>query len=167
MDYYDENEYGMSEDNREQELYDFLQSDDFDLPPDPEERDYALTETVDEFVHAMPIGRRRTIVVHRRYHGGRVYLRMRTWNKHQKSGHWYPTKRYFVLPLQYGQYFHLVLRAATEGYGFSKPKWLMQREAEEQNALQQARRLASQGKISADALQTIEKDTRAYQRGRA
>ncbi len=44
----------------------------------------SILATIDEFVWEVPWGSRRSVLVFRRQHGGRTYLRFRTWNCHQE-----------------------------------------------------------------------------------
>ena len=37
--------------------------------------------------------------MYRRQHAGRIWLRLRTFNKHRTKGCWYPSPRFFVVPL--------------------------------------------------------------------
>ena len=49
-----------------------------------------ITETVDTFMTCVPQGEHRAVLVYRRQHGGRDYVRLRTWHKHREKGAWYP-----------------------------------------------------------------------------
>ena len=56
-------------------------------------------QTVDLFIDSIEWGDNRAVLVHRREHGGRIYVRFRTWNRHKTKGVWYPSPRFFAVPL--------------------------------------------------------------------
>ncbi len=61
-------------------------------------RSVPVLETTDELIAAVPWGRWRPVLVYRREHAGRTWVRLRTFNKHRTKGHWYPSPRFFVVP---------------------------------------------------------------------
>ena len=65
--------------------------------PDPESA--ACDDECDEFIAAVPWDEHRTILMF--IHEFRYYelVRWRTWNLHRVKNVWYPTKRFFMLPL--------------------------------------------------------------------
>lgn len=80
--------------------------------------------TEDEFVACVPWGQWRAVTVYRRRHGGRTWVRFRTWNKHRKKLVWYPTKRYFVVPIEHAVDLAGALCAAAGGLSQATPEWL-------------------------------------------
>ena len=92
----------------------------------------SILETVDKFITAVPWGggRWRCVLVHRREHGGRTYIRLNTWNRHRTKLVWYPSKRFFVIPIENVKAFADALCKAAAGWPDEKPDWLVEREAE-------------------------------------
>lgn len=80
--------------------------------------------TEDEFVACVPWGQWRAVTVYRRRHGGRTWVRFRTWNKHRKKLVWYPTKRYFVVPIEHAVPLASALCMAAGGASEPLPDWL-------------------------------------------
>ena len=64
--------------------------------------------------------------------GRRFYVRFRVWNRHQKKGCWYPTKRGFIIPLQRAEALADSLLDAVNGRTSEKPGWLLGWEEEEE-----------------------------------
>ena len=87
-----------------------------------------VLETVDEFVRCVPWGEHRGVLIYRRQHGGRSYVRLRTWNQHRTKLVWYPTKRFFVIPIENAEQLADAFRAAVGGESEPKPEWLVARE---------------------------------------
>ena len=87
-----------------------------------------ILETVDEFMAAVPWDEWRTVLVYRRQHGGRTYIRLRTWNKHRRFGSWYPSDRFFIIPIGNAGLLADAIQAAAEGRPGKKPDWLKARE---------------------------------------
>ena len=83
-------------------------------------------ETIDEYISAIQTGENRYIVVYKRQHGGREYLRWRTWHKHRTKGVWYPDKRRGgVLPLDAAEALGAAFAAAPAGKAITPPPdWL-------------------------------------------
>ena len=80
--------------------------------------------TVDEFVDAVPWGASRTVLVYRRKHGWREYVRLRTWNCHQEKGCWYPSRRFFVVPLDSAAGLAEAIAAGASGKQLGpEPEW--------------------------------------------
>lgn len=96
---------------------------------DTEEK--SILETVDEFVACVPWGNWRAVTVYRRQHGGREWVRLRTWNKHRHKHVWYPSKRFFVIPMDDAENLADAIRSAATGGSSDKPDWLIQREEAE------------------------------------
>ena len=91
-----------------------------------------VLDTIDEFVAAIPWGENRVVLVYRRQHGGRTFVRVRIWNQHRDRRVWYPTKRAFVIPIQNVEDFAAAIRSAAGGKVGGKPDWLERREQAEQ-----------------------------------
>ena len=90
-----------------------------------------VTQTADTFVTdiAWGKGRWRRLLVWRREHAGRTYLRIHAWNLHNSLHKWYPTKRSYSIPIENAaDLAHALLQAAT-GHKGEKPEWLQSREA--------------------------------------
>ncbi len=88
-----------------------------------------ILSTVDTFIAAVPWGESRKVLVFRREHGGRAYTRLRTWNRHTESGFWYPTDRFFVVPVGNTQPLADAIVAAARGDPIErKPSWYKARE---------------------------------------
>jgi len=84
----------------------------------------AVLETVDTFLAAVPWTKRRTVVIYLREHGGRRYVRLRTFNKHRVKGCWYPTKRFYMVPLESAEALGNAIIAASKGKPFDhQPDW--------------------------------------------
>ena len=92
-------------------------------------------KTVDDFVIAVPWDDFRTVLVHRRQHAGREWLRFRTWNRHRDEFQWYPTQRSFVVPIAQSHALGDALHAAAQGESLAKPAWLVEREEAEEAAV--------------------------------
>lgn len=92
---------------------------------EPEEiLERSILGTYDEFVCAVPWGRWRTVVVHDRIHGGREYVRLRTWNLHRTKEVWYPSNRFFVIPKARAEELADALNLAADGHREQPPDWL-------------------------------------------
>ena len=87
--------------------------------------------TRDQFVRAIPWNENSAVLVHLRERGRRFYVRFRVWNRHQKKGCWYPTKRGFIIPLQRAEALADSLLDAVNGRTSEKPGWLLGWEEEE------------------------------------
>ena len=94
------------------------------------------TGTEDDFVCAVPWGDNRMVLVHRRSHGWRDYIRFRTWNRHRTLHKWYPSRRYFVIPHENAIALADALYAAVNGEESAKPDWLVAREEAEDEQLE-------------------------------
>lgn len=89
----------------------------------------AVQQTVDRFIAAVPWGKSRRVLVFRREHGGRTFVRLRTWNRHRKLRKWYPTVRFFVIPVEHAAALAGALIAAADGQRLHrKPRWYAERE---------------------------------------
>ena len=88
----------------------------------------SILKTVDEFMAAVPWDEWRTVLVCRRQHGGRTYIRLRSWNKHRRFGRWYPSDRFFIIPIGNAGLLADAIQAAADGRAGKKPAWLKARE---------------------------------------
>ena len=113
-----------------------------------------ILDTVDQFIAAVPWGKWRTVLVYLRKHGGRSWIRLRTWNKHRKKLVWYPTKRYFVIPIEDADSLANAIRAAVRRNPSPKPDWLVRRERLERLHLE---RLQLPPEAHADARRRVER----------
>lgn len=85
----------------------------------------SVRDTSDEFVAAVPWGRWRSVLVYRRRHAGRTWVRLRTFNKHRTKGVWYPSPRFFVVPLASAYDLARAIDDAESGNGrYRKPDWV-------------------------------------------
>ena len=80
-----------------------------------------ILDTVDEFIAAVPWTKNRQVLVFRRTHGGRSYVRLRTFNRHKTKGCWYPTSRCFVVPEECAFDLAEAIQAAAEGDAVDAP----------------------------------------------
>ena len=72
----------------------------------------------------MPWGRWRSVIVYRRQHAGRIWLRLRTFNKHRTKGCWYPSPRFFVVPLDCAAGLAEAIAAGASGKRLGpEPEW--------------------------------------------
>lgn len=92
----------------------------------------SITETVEHFIACVPWGPNRVVLVYHRTHGGRSYVRFRTWNQHKERHFWYPTKRFFVVPLGSAGVLSDAIRAAiTKQPMDAEPPWLLARKGQD------------------------------------
>ena len=88
-----------------------------------------ILATTDKFIAAVPWGKWRVALVFRREHGGRTYVRIRTWNRHRDRLVWYPTKRFYVIPVAEADALADAIKAAARDEPLAKkPKWYAARE---------------------------------------
>jgi hypothetical protein len=82
--------------------------------------------TIDTFIAEVPLDENRCILVYRRQHGGRLYVRWRVFHRHRKSRKWYPDKRRaFVVPLDGADALARAIAGAASGQSITaKPQWL-------------------------------------------
>ena len=94
-------------------------------------RPVTIFETVDTFIEWVPWGVNRAVLVHRREHGGKSYVRFRAWNRHQVKKVWYPTRRGFIVPLDQADELAFALALGASGEPQPKPEWFLEWEREE------------------------------------
>ncbi len=90
-----------------------------------------ISQTDDKFIADVQWSDNRAVLVHRREHGGRTYVRFRTWNRHKTKGVWYPSKRSFVVPVGNAEPLAAALKAGADGVEGAKPDWFLAWEREE------------------------------------
>jgi len=90
-----------------------------------------IFKTDDTFIAIVQWSDNRAVLVHRREHGGRTYVRFRTWNRHKTKGVWYPSKRSFVVPVGNAEPLAAALKAGAGGVEGAKPDWFLAWEQEE------------------------------------
>lgn len=90
----------------------------------------SILETRDVFSAAVPIGRNRAVVVQRREHGGRKWVRLWTWNRHRRKNVWYPTRRIYLAPIIHAGLLADAIRNAAAEQDSFKPDWLVTWERE-------------------------------------
>lgn len=79
---------------------------------------------VDEFRAAIPWTKNRMVIVYHRLHAGREYIRLRTFNRHQVKGCWYPAPRFYMVPIEHAEELGRAIIAAgrSQSRG-SAPEW--------------------------------------------
>lgn len=86
---------------------------------------HPILDTTDQLVAAVPWGRWRSVLVYRREHAGRMWVRLRTFNKHRTKGCWYPSPRFFVVPQQSALNLAQAIEAAASGdHCGETPDWV-------------------------------------------
>ena len=90
-----------------------------------------ILKTTDVFIDCVDWDHEnRALIVHRRSHGGREFVRVRIWNRHQTSRYWYPSRKAFVVPVSQVESLIKALGAAADGKTRGdKPYWFAAREA--------------------------------------
>ena len=77
----------------------------------------------DTLMATVPWGNWRSVLVYQRKHAGRIWLRLRTFNKHRTKGCWYPSPRFFVIPMEYAENLAAAIQAAAMGEIEPEPEW--------------------------------------------
>ena len=79
---------------------------------------------VDEFRAAVPWTKNRMVIVYHRRHAGREYIRMRTFNRHQVKGCWYPAPRFYMVPIDHAEELgHTIIAAGRCRSPGPMPEW--------------------------------------------
>ena len=55
------------------------------------------------------------VLVFLREHAGREYIRLRTFNRHQVKGCWYPAPRFYMVPIEHAEELGDAIIAAGRG----------------------------------------------------
>lgn len=81
---------------------------------------------VDTFIGVVPIDEDRIIVVYRRRHRRKDYIRWRTWHCHKTKRLWYPdVSRRFLVPLEHAEALAQAIASAVHCKPVSAmPQWL-------------------------------------------
>ena len=83
-----------------------------------------MLDTVDTFLAAVPWTEHRTVIVYLREHGARRYVRLRTFNKHRVKGMWYPSPRFYMVPIDCAENLAQAIFAAAGGRPCGpQPEW--------------------------------------------
>jgi hypothetical protein len=72
-----------------------------------------------------------SVIVELSEHAGRKYIHLRRFNKHRTKLVWYPTQRFFTIPVENAPALAEALCCAAAGSEGKKPDWLIEREKEE------------------------------------
>lgn len=91
--------------------------------PDLLKKSPSVLESEDTLMATVPWGNWRSVLVYRRQHAGRTWLRLRTFNKHRTKGCWYPSPRFFVVPMEYAKNLANAIEAAARGEQEPEPGW--------------------------------------------
>ena len=79
---------------------------------------------VDTFAAAVPWTKNRMVIVYHRCHAGREYIRLRTFNRHQVKGCWYPAPRFYMVPIEHAKELGSAIIAAGRGQSRGPaPEW--------------------------------------------
>ncbi len=76
---------------------------------------HPVLDTTDELVAAVPWTKNRMVIVYHRRHAGREYIRLRTFNRHQVKGCWYPAPRFYMVPIDHAEELGSAIIAAGRG----------------------------------------------------
>ncbi len=64
------------------------------------------------------------VIVYYRRHAGREYIRLRTFNRHQVKGCWYPAPRFYMVPIEHAPDLGRAILSAAQGKPFgTEPEW--------------------------------------------
>ena len=75
----------------------------------------------DTFMAAVPWTKNRMVVVYRRERNGREYVRCRTFNRHQIKKVWYPSPRFYMVPVDCAEELGKAIIAAARGEKYGQP----------------------------------------------
>jgi len=100
------------------------------------------------------------VLIHHRIHGWREYIRLRTWNRHLVKRVWYPSRRFFIIPLQNAEALGHAILAAARGHAGFKPDWLVAREEAEERELELMRELGAPAEDVDAAEEQLEQERR-------
>lgn len=92
-----------------------------DLLDDP--ADNSVLGTQDTLMATVPWGNWRAVLVYERRHAGRTWLRLRTFNRHRTKGCWYPSPRFFVVPMEHAENLAAAIQDAACGESKPEPDW--------------------------------------------
>ena len=63
----------------------------------------------------------RTVIVPRREFGGKSFVRLHTFNLHKTYGTWYPSPRFFMIPLEHADQIGRAIIGAAHGKALDGP----------------------------------------------
>ncbi len=80
---------------------------------------------IDHFRAAVPWTKNRMVIVYHRRHAGREYIRMRTFNRHQVKGCWYPAPRFYMVPIDHAEELgNAIIAAGRDRSSGPMPEWV-------------------------------------------
>ncbi len=95
-----------------------------ELENDPVEQSNIFKPATDTFMAAVPWTKNRMVVVFRRERNGREYVRCRTFNRHQIKKIWYPSPRFYMVPVDCAEELGKAIVAAARGEQYGPvPGW--------------------------------------------
>ena len=90
----------------------------------PNKRQSIIGPAIDQFRAAVPWTKNRMVIVYHRRHAGRDYIRVRTFNRHQVKGCWYPAPRFYMVPIVHAEELGSAIIAAGRGQSRGPvPEW--------------------------------------------
>ena len=91
---------------------------------EPVEQSNIFKPATDTFMAAVPWTKNRMVVVFRRERNGRQYVRCRTFNRHQTKKIWYPSPRFYMVPVDCAEELGKAIIAAARGEQYGQvPGW--------------------------------------------
>jgi len=82
-----------------------------------------LKPAVDRIMGFVRWTKNRTVIIHRRSHAGREYIRLHTFNRHKTKNCWYPGKRFYMIPLASAERLGRAIIAAARDQSGPMPEW--------------------------------------------
>ncbi len=106
-------------------------------------------KAVDHLLGFVSWTERRAVAVYLRESRGRRYVRLRTFIRNQTKGHWYPSRRYFMVPIEVAKALGKAIVTASRGRSFGEEpdRWP---EFERQYEEYLARKAEAEGTSDAD-----------------
>ena len=78
----------------------------------------------DEVLTFVPWKKHRTVIVTHREFGGKEFVRLHTFNRHRTFGTWYPSPRFFMIPMEHADQIGKAIIAAAHGeISGEEPEW--------------------------------------------
>lgn len=102
----------------------------------------------------------RCVLIHRRLHATREYICCRIWQKHRVMGHWYPSKRSFIVPMDRAKQIGNAVLGAAAGIAEDKPDWLVEREKAESEQIEEMPELGAPSETVETAEVVLERERR-------
>ena len=88
---------------------------------EPVERSDIFKSANDTFMAAVEWTKNRMVVVFRRERNGRQYVRCRTFNRHRIKKVWYPSPRFYMVPVDCAEKLGKAIIAAAKGEPYGNP----------------------------------------------